>query len=92
MKVTLSINGYLNQFFKQSEFELELDEGATLADLFAAVDKRFGESLPRSVWSREKKAFRGPVSVSVESKKIKDMALALKEGQQVSVSRFLVGG
>ena len=88
----LSVNGYLGQFFEHSEYELELEDGAALADLFVAVDKRFGESLPRSVWSREKKAFRGPVSISAGPEKISDLTQALEDGQKVTVSRFLVGG
>ena len=92
MKVVLTINGYLNQFFKQSCNELELTGGATLADLFAAVDMLFGASLPESVWSREKKKFRGPVTVSVGQIKISDPEYPLKEGQQISISRFLIGG
>jgi len=92
MKVILSINGYLNQFFEQSHYELALDEGATLADLLIAVDRRFGASLPKSIWSHEKKMFRGPISISVDSNKTSDPALPLKDGQRVSLSRFLIGG
>ena len=92
MKVILSINGYLNHFFEQKEYELELEEGATIAGLLAAVDSRFGESLPKSIWSREKKAFRGPISISVGSKKTSDLTFPLRDGQNVSVSRFLIGG
>lgn len=92
MKVILSVHGYLQTFFDQSCYELELNEGATLADLFLAIDRRFGASLPKSVWSHEKQKFRGPVSISVEQNMVSDPAFPLAEGQQVSITRFLIGG
>ena len=92
MKVTLLIKGYLNKFFEQSQFELDLEEGATLADLLIAIDSRFGESLPKSIWAHEKKKFRGPVVVSIGEQSVSDPSFPLTDGQQVSISRFIIGG
>ena len=92
MKVNLSIKGYLNRFFEQDHYELELAEGALLADLFNAIDRGFGASLPKSIWSHEKKKFRGPVAVSVEQEIVRDQAFPLAEGQRITISRFIIGG
>lgn len=92
MKVILNINGYLNTFFEEGCYEFKLEDDATLADLMAAIDCRFGESIPKSVWSRENKKFRGPVSISINQKIVKDHSFPLEDEQRISISRFLVGG
>lgn len=92
MIINLSIKGYLSKFFEQSHYELELREGATLADLYDAIGDKFGASLPGSVWSHEKKKFRGPVSVSIGEKIIGDPVFPLADQQQISVTRYIIGG
>jgi len=92
MKILLSFNGYFRKMFEQNPVEIEMVDGAAVDDIFIEIDRLYGATLPKAIWSHEKKRFRGPISVSVDQKVVKDFSYILKDGQQVSITRFLIGG
>lgn len=92
MRIFFEAYGYFKDYFTGCRNIWDLPEGATVADLFAAIDASFGEYLPASFWSREKRGFRGPVLVAVDQDIIRDFSQTLCDGQKVSVTRFLIGG
>ena len=92
MIIHFKTQGYIAQWFQEEDCFVTLPQPSTLAHFFAAIDEKFGDRLPQSIWNAEKKRFRGPVIVSIDNTTVKDENFILLETQMVCISRFLIGG
>ena len=92
MKITFVSVADLREYFGRAPVELQLPEGATLRDVLAEVDQRWGAQLPGYLWDREQQSFRGPIFLLVNKKVVRDFATALCDGQEVVVMHALAGG
>ncbi|MDD2190745.1 MAG: hypothetical protein PHV71_01915 [Eubacteriales bacterium] len=90
--VHVYVKGYLKKYFDRESYSIELESKATLKDLYEKIDEDLGKNLPPSVWSHEKKSFRGPVVVKISGESIIDLDFKLQDGSDIILSRLLVGG
>ncbi len=92
MKIVLEICGMLREKFPFDMHAFDLPEHSTVNDLIRRIDGHVGSQLPGSVWNREKKFFRGPITLSIDGVVITDYSIELKENQHIKCNRFLIGG
>lgn len=92
MKINLKISGTMERYFPQNQFLLNLDEEATLSDMYQELGKTIGHEISPAVWNHNKNRPRGPVIVRSESGVLKDDSTILTEGQTLELKRFLIGG
>ena len=92
MKITFVSVADLREYFGRAPVELQLPAGATLRDVLAEVDQRWGAQLPGYLWDREQQSFRGPIFLLLNKKVVRDFGAALCDGQEVVVMHALAGG
>ena len=92
MTIRLQAKGELRECFGEGMVEVPLAEGSTLAGLLAAVEARWGGSLPPHLWDTEAGRFRGPVVFMIGKTPVRDMETPLRDGEDVSLFKVLVGG
>jgi len=93
IKVILSANGYLKKYFTNGEdYCVELDDGATMIDFYNKIDALYGEGWDSSIWSRDRKCFRKPMVVHLSGNDKFDMNQKLRDGDEVAISRVIIGG
>ena len=92
MEVLLTATGQLEKEFGGSRFRMEFPEGATLGDLLVRIDSDFGDALPRELWNRGARKFRGPVVLVSDGRVVRDSGLRLRKGQEIVLFKVLVGG
>jgi molybdopterin converting factor small subunit len=90
--VRVQVKGELREHFGGDRVDLDLADGATLGDLVAAVGERWGRSLPSYLWDREAAGFRGPVVIMIDRTAVRDPKTPLRDGQDISLFKVLVGG
>ncbi len=92
MKILLKINGTMERYFPATEYHLNLEKDATLADLYEELANVAGADISSAVWNHSKNRPRGPVIMRCESGVLQDEDEPLCEGQVLEFKRFLVGG
>lgn len=92
MKIIFYATGYMRTRLPEERYSMELDNNSTLGDFFDKLDDIMGGELGKAVWNREKKRFRGPVTVRVDGEVVKDESYCLKDNQSIEISRLLIGG
>ncbi len=92
MVIYFRASGYMRSHFKEEKYEIELNDNATIRDLFEEIHKLLGKNLSRAIWDHDKKCFRGPVMVKVDGSIERKDSYRLSDGQNVEISRLLVGG
>ena len=92
MTIRLQAKGELRECFGGDVIEVPLAEGATLAGLLAEIGARWGNSLPAHLWDAQAVRFRGPVVIVLGTKPVRDPQTPLRDGQDISVHKVLVGG
>ncbi len=92
MTVHLQANGVLREHFGAQSVEMSLADGSTLADLFAAVGKRWGGTLPAHLWDGATNRFRGPVVLMIDKTAVRHLETPLRDGQEISLFKVVVGG
>jgi len=92
MKIRLTMIGSMHKFLSRERIDLDLNENATLSDIYDALAEIAREETPSAIWNPAKKRFRGPVIVSTEGCTIKDENTRLHDGQEIEFKRFLIGG
>jgi hypothetical protein len=92
MRILLTAFGGLCEHFGKEAHEVDLPEGATLADLLVRVEKRWGNRLPASLWNDREHRFRGPVVIKVGDRVTRDRTVVLSDGQGIRIYQALVGG
>lgn len=92
MKVRLILLSTMKNVLPQEEMDIELKEGATLADLYEELAVIAATQSSSALWNPETKRFRGPVIITCDSQVVKDENTCLYDGQQIEIKRFLIGG
>jgi len=93
IKVVLSANGYLKKYFTNGEsYCVELEDGATMTDFYNKIDAMYGEAWASSIWSRDRKCFRRPMVVQLSGNDKIDINKKLRDGDEVAISRVIIGG
>ena len=92
MTIRLQALGELRESFGAGMVEVPLAEGSTLKGLLAAVGARWARALPPHLWDAEAGRFRGPVVFIVGKTPVRDLDTPLRDGEQVSLFKALVGG
>jgi len=92
VRITLEPFGELREFFGNSHIKVDLDDEASILDLFSFIDNRWGVILPAFLWNSKKQKFRGPIITSVNSEIIRDLNTQLKNNDKVQIIKAFVGG
>ena len=92
MHVYLKAIGMFTQYLGKEPIQVELEDQATLRDLFGHIDRCLTDRFPEYLWNPEKRRFRGPVVISIDKKVTTDLAVQLEEGQEIQVIKAFVGG
>ncbi|MCX7774575.1 MAG: hypothetical protein WHT81_05265 [Rectinemataceae bacterium] len=92
MRVSLIAMGLLAKELGTPEYQMDLPEGACLADLYDRIDAEMADRLPLSLWNRGEKRFRGAVVLISGSKVIRNADERLFDGQEIKVFKVVVGG
>jgi molybdopterin converting factor small subunit len=92
MIVRLRLFGVLENHLGGKQVEVSLPESATLRQLWAALDARFGDSLPAEYWDREQKRFRRAVSVVISGAEVGEDTFVLSDQQEIFLLPPMVGG
>ncbi len=92
MIVYLRPFGALERHLGGGRLAVELPAGATLGDLYALIDERWGPQLPDKLWDGERQRFRGLVVVMSRGGDLTAPATPLADGQEISLVMPLVGG
>lgn len=92
MWVTIKGCGTMRDYFGDAPCLVELNEGATLGDLFVQIEVDFKEKLAGPIWNWQKHGFRGPVVTVIGQRAVKDLSTLLADGQEVSFHKAVVGG
>ena len=93
IEVTLRANGYLKKHFPNGEsYRVKLENDATMKDFYDRLDALYGDVLPSSIWSRDKKSFRRPMVISVSGEAEFDLDYKLRDGDDITISRVIIGG
>ena len=92
MHVYLKAIGMFTQYLGKEPIQVELEERATVRDLFGHIDRCLADRFPEYLWNPGKRRFRGPVVISIDKKVTADLAVQLEEGQEIQVIKAFVGG
>ena len=92
MRIQVTAFGGLCEHFGRETHEVDLPDGATLADLLVRVEEQWGDRVPASLWNSREHRFRGPVVIKVGERATRDRTAVLSDGQEVRLYRALVGG
>jgi len=92
MHVLLKATGMFTRYLGKEPIQVELEDQATLRDLFGHIDRFLADRFPEYLWNPEKRRFRGPVVISIDNKVTTDHAVRLEEGQEIQVIKTVVGG
>lgn len=92
IRVSLRAAGPMRECFGSAELDLDLPDGATLGDLLLRIEQDHGERLAGSIWNWREHRFRGPVVIMSGSRVLRDRAMALRDQQQVTFTKAVVGG
>jgi len=93
IEVTLRANGYLKKYFSNGEiYRVELEDGATIRDFYGRIDALYGDVWPSAVWSRDRKDFRKPMVITVSGETEIDTDYKLRDGDEIIISRVIIGG
>ena len=93
IKVILSANGYLKKYFTNGEdYCVELNDDATMIDFYNKIDDLYGETWDSTIWSRDRKCFRKPMIVYLSGNDKFDMNQKLRDGDEIAISRVIIGG
>jgi len=92
MVVHLKAIGDLRDYIGKEPQAVELREGATLADLLAAIDEHWGKVFPRYLWDVSQRQFRGSVFFLINQEVVKDMRTPLQDGLRIDLLKPIVGG
>jgi len=91
--VVIKANGYLKKYFAGGEsYDVELEDGATVGDLYDKIDTLYGDGWSSSIWSRDRKNFRKPMVVRLSGDCKFNSDRKLQDGDVLSVTRVIVGG
>ena len=92
VKVRLRFVGILQQYTGASDIELEMEDGATLRNVFGEIGKRWGDRFPPEFWDREGSVFSERITVQSDKRPIKDLELRMEDGECLVVVLPLAGG
>lgn len=92
MVIQLKAIGDLRDYIGQEPQAVELKENATLADLLAEIDVRWGKALPQYLWDSSQKKFRGAVFFLINEEVVKDLQTPLQDGLRIDLLKAIVGG
>lgn len=85
--------GYMRTHLKEDHYLIELESDfSTLADFYDEIGRTIGEKLSNSVWDHRKRRFRGPIILKVDDEVVRQENYNLKDGQNIEISRMLIGG
>jgi hypothetical protein len=92
MWITIRGCGTMREYFGDHPCAVELNDGATLGELFCQLEVSFKDRLEGPIWNWQKHRFRGPVVVVVGQCVVKELSTPLAPGQEVSFYKAVVGG
>ena len=92
MKIFLKSIANLRNYFGYEPVELELPENSTLQTVVDIIAERWGSQLPTYMWDSSKLQFRGPILLLVDKKVQTNFSEPLKNGQEVTILKALMGG
>jgi hypothetical protein len=92
MKIIFRSIAGLRDYFGREPVELEPPEDATLQTVIETIGVRWGSELPAYMWDHSKTQFRGPILLLIDRKVPSDSNVPLRNGQEVTVMKALVGG
>lgn len=92
MTVRVSALGQMKRYLEGCCGEIELPDGARLADLLRYIDTCWSERFPEHIWDKTRQRFRGPVVIMIEKQAVIDPDTPLSHGQEVKLHKVLVGG
>ncbi|MFO7963603.1 MAG: MoaD/ThiS family protein [Desulfobacterales bacterium] len=92
MNVTIHLLGLFKEYIGTDTADLELPEGAVYGDLLAEIGRRFGESLPKSLWDSETLEFKPGILCVGEGRDLERKDQPLKPGESISIVVHMAGG
>ncbi|MEK7847867.1 MAG: molybdopterin-dependent oxidoreductase, partial [Chloroflexota bacterium] len=92
MKITVSLVGILAEYAGSPDVQVELPDGATLADLHRALGRQPGVRFPPEVWAPASGHFTSYVRTFVGEEDVEDLSRPLSEGSRVLLLTMIAGG
>ena len=92
MRVRVLFHGILIDWVGAQETEFALREGSRLADLSAAVGRRYGGNMPEQLWDKNRNSFVKTVWAMRGDQKILEADEILKEGEMIKFLLMQAGG
>ncbi|MBI2866221.1 MAG: MoaD/ThiS family protein [Chloroflexi bacterium] len=92
MLVHVSLVGILAEYAGGPDLQVELGEGATLADLHRALGQRPGARFPSEVWDPSSGCFTAVVRSFIDEEDVEDLSRTLHEGSRVILLTMIAGG
>ena len=92
MRISVTITGGLQRYFRQDELCFEFASDANLGDLFLRLEEELLPAGNQPYWNFEKHAFRGPVTVLADGIFLWEPGSALRDGQHLHIKRLITGG
>ncbi len=88
----MSAFGPLRRYFGAEKKALEMQSGATVADLWRIVDEIWGDLLPADVWDRGERRFRKGVALFMNSVRVSDFSQRIEDDAEFYLLEFMAGG
>lgn len=92
MRVKVLFHGILTDWVGAQEAEFALRKGSRLADLSAAVGRRYGRNMPEQLWDKNRNSFVKAVWAMRGDQKILEADEMLKEGEMIKFLLMQAGG
>jgi hypothetical protein len=92
MIVVLRVLGNLDKYFGGSEFNIELQEGASFRDLLNSIAMKWGRALPPHVWDVEDNKFKPGVLCCDGKNDLTDDRVILSNMQEIILTLPIAGG
>lgn len=92
MNVTLNFLGLFKDYIGSESVFLKLSDDAVYGDLLDEIDRQYGEKLPKSLWSHERREFRPGILCVGEGRDLETRETTLKPGETISVVVHMAGG
>ncbi len=88
--VCVIIKGYLRNFFNKECYNFELENDATMINLFEKLYEEFGNESASFIWHPDRNKLEGPISVYVSGEYITNINHQLKTRDIIVLSRVKI--
>ena len=92
MKVKVQFHGILTDWMGVARAEIEVPEGGTLRDLYSAVKKTYGRSMPPQLSEKDPEALHRALWAIRGKDRLAEVHTELREGEEIQILLTLAGG